>query len=82
MSAGPEFEQVEQPFIDQLVSMGWKHTTGNLDEPSVTARENFREVLLVPDLQKALVRINLNDDGEEWLDDARGNQAISALQRP
>ena len=82
MSAGPEFEQVEQPFIDQLVSMGWRHTTGNLDEPSVTARENFREVLLVPDLQKALVRINLNDDGEEWLDDARVNQAISALQRP
>lgn len=82
MSAGPEFEQVEQPFIDQLVSMGWKHTTGNLDEPSVTARENFREVLLVPDLQKALVRINLNDEGEEWLDDARVSQAISALQRP
>lgn len=79
---GPEFEQVEQPFIDQLVSMDWKHTTGNLDEPSVTARENFREVLLIPDLKRALVQINLNENGEEWLDDARVSQAVSALQRP
>ena len=30
MSAGPEFTYVEQPFLDQLVRMGWKHTTGSL----------------------------------------------------
>ena len=55
MTPGPEFAEVEQPFIDQLVSMGWKFTTGNLDHPSVTARENFRQVLLLDDLRKALV---------------------------
>ena len=31
---GPEFTEVEQPFIDQLVAMGWKHTTGSLDDPT------------------------------------------------
>ena len=35
MSHGPDFTQVEQPFIDQLVSMGWKHTTGSSNHPNV-----------------------------------------------
>jgi len=81
MSSGPEFTIVEQPFIDQLVKMGWKHTTGNIDHPSVTDREEFREVLLKSDLRKALVRINRNEAGETWLDDGRVNQAITALER-
>jgi type I restriction enzyme, R subunit len=82
VSSGPEFERVEQPFIDQLVAMGWKHNTGNLDHASATGRENFRQVLLLDDLRKALVRINRNDNGGPWLDDARVSQAVSALQRP
>ena len=88
MSGGPEFERVEKPFLDQLVDMsagggvGWKHTTGNRDHPSVTARDTFREVLLLDDLRKALVRINLDNAGQPWLDDARVSQAVSALQRP
>lgn len=82
MRIGPEFERVEQPFIDQLVAMGWKFTTGNLDNSSVTGRENFRQVLLLEDLRKALVRINLDEKGDPWLDDARVSQAVSALQRP
>ena len=39
MSPGPEFEHVEQPFLDQLVRMGWKHTTGSLDFASATGAE-------------------------------------------
>src|SRR3954466_10147337 len=82
MSTGPELTEVEQPFIDQLVSMGWKYTTGSLDFPTVTGRESFREVLLLDDVKKALVRINRNDSGQEWLDEGRISQAVSALQRP
>lgn len=81
MSPGPEATYVEQRFIDQLISMGWKLTTGNLDFPSVTGRESFREVLLLDDLRKALRRINLNQRGEEWLDEGRISQAVSALDR-
>ena len=79
--SGPEYEKCERPFVDQLVSMGWKVTTGNLDEPSVTGRESFREVLILDDLRRAIRRINLNERDEEWIDDARMATAVSALQR-
>jgi type I restriction enzyme R subunit len=46
MSTGPEFAHVEQPFILQLVGMGWKHNTGNLDFPSATGRSSFRDVII------------------------------------
>lgn len=80
MSGGPELTEVEQPFLDQLASMGWKLVTGSTDFPSVTGRESFREVLITPDLRAALRRVNLRDGGE-WLDDARISQAVSALER-
>ena len=44
MSSGLELTLVEQPFLDQLVLMGWKLVTGSLTHPSVTGRESFREV--------------------------------------
>ena len=37
MSTGNEYTLVEQPFLDRLESMGWKHNTGNLDHPSASA---------------------------------------------
>src|SRR5690554_534575 len=80
MTSGPEYTEVERPFLDQLALMGWKIVTGNLDDPSVTGRSSFREVLIRPDLERALRRINLRE-GEPWLDDARVAQAIGALER-
>jgi type I restriction enzyme R subunit len=80
MSPGREWALVEEPFIQQLLSMGWKWTTGNIDDPSVTGRGSFREVLIRDDLEAALRRINLRD-GEPWLDDERITQAINALER-
>ncbi len=76
--SGPEFTTTEKPFLDQLALMGWKVVTGNIDEPSVTGRDSFREVLLKGDLKKAMRRINVRD-GHPWLDDDRISQAISAL---
>ena len=81
MSSGPEHNHVEQPFIDQLISMGWKWTTGYLDDPTATGRSSFREVLLVDDLKRALRLINLDAQGKPWLDDARIATAVSALER-
>jgi len=80
MSFGPEFSEVEEPFLDQLASMGWKLVTGSVDFPAVTGRENFREVLIKNDVAKALRLINLRD-GKSWLDDSRIAQAIGALER-
>ncbi len=78
--SGPELSQVEQPFLNQLVLLGWQLITGSLTEPSVTGRESFREVLIKPDLRRALLRINLRE-GKAWLDDARIAQAIGELER-
>jgi type I restriction enzyme R subunit len=80
MIGGPELSYVENPFLNQLASMGWKVITGSIDHPSVTGRDTFREVLLKDDLTKALRRINLRD-GNPWLDAPRIAQAIGALER-
>lgn len=81
MTQGPELTEVEQPFIGQLIGMGWSHTPGSLDDPRATGRESFREVLLLDDLKEALYRINLDPDGKPWLDEGRITHALSALQR-
>lgn len=85
MSGGPEWEYVEEPFLDQLALMGWKVITGSLDEPSVTGRESFREVLMTSDLRRALLKVNQRTDDKggaiDWLDDTRIAQAVSALER-
>ncbi|NOY26139.1 MAG: hypothetical protein GXP62_09735 [Oligoflexia bacterium] len=81
MTTGPEWTHAEEPFLDQLVQMGWKYTTGNLDDPTPTGRESFREVFVTDDLRQAIRRINLDRDGQPWLDDDRITQAVNALTR-
>ncbi|WP_111413468.1 type I restriction endonuclease subunit R [Billgrantia lactosivorans] len=80
MATGPEYTEVEKPFIDQLVSQGWQFLAGSLDDPAVTHRESFAQVVMVPLLRERLRRINLRD-GEPWLDEARLDQAVSAITR-
>ncbi len=72
---------VEIPFIEQLKGMGWDHTEGDIDVPYLTERESFRDVLLNGRLRKAIREINLDDNGNPWLDDDRVNQVVSALER-
>lgn len=72
---------VEIPFIEQLKEMGWEHIEGDIDVPYLTERESFRNVLLAGRLRKAVKRINLDDNGNPWLDDERVNQVVSALER-
>lgn len=81
MTSGPEYQHVEKPLIDQLLSMGWQHTSGSDNESLLLGRENFRQVLLKDDLKSALPRINLNNDGQEWLDAGRIAQAVASLER-
>lgn len=76
-----EYTKVEQPLLQQLADMGWEWLEGDIDVPYLTERQNFREVLLVDRLRKAMHRINLNDSGQPWLDEARINRAIGDLER-
>jgi len=69
------------PFIEQLNEMGWEHIEGDIDVPYLTERESFRDVLLTDRLRRAIKKINLDDNGNPWLDDDRVNQVVSALER-
>lgn len=33
---GPEYSEVEKPFIDQLVGQGWEFLAGSVDDPGAT----------------------------------------------
>lgn len=78
---GHEFDDVEQPFIGQCVAMGWQAQTGTMDDPALTGRTNFKEVIVEATLRERLRAINPGPDGKPWLDDARLSEAVSALTR-
>ena len=77
---GPEFTEVELPFIQQLEQEGWDYIEGSLDAPSVTHRETFAQVIMEPLLRERLSAINTRN-GKPWLDESRLDQAVSAITR-
>ena len=68
--------------MEQLKGLGWAHVEGSKSDPGVTGRGSFREVFLEGRLRDALKRINLDRDGQPWLDEGRVSQAVGALLRP
>jgi predicted metal-dependent hydrolase len=50
----PEYIYVEKPTIDQLQSMGWQYIEGSWDNPQLTNRENFKQVLISDRLRSIL----------------------------
>src|ERR1039458_2338230 len=82
MAALPsEYTEVELPLLRQLVGMDWSHVEGSEFDPAASERDTFREVVLSGRLRAALRRINLDDNGNEWLDESRVAQAEAALLR-
>jgi type I restriction enzyme, R subunit len=78
-----EYSGVELPLLRQLRVMGlWSYIEGSKSDPSASERETFREVVLSRRLRAALRRINLDDEGAEWLDESRVAHAEAALLRP
>ncbi|SNY93276.1 type I restriction enzyme, R subunit [Cohaesibacter sp. ES.047] len=78
---GHEYTDVEKPFMDQCVAMGWQAQTGNMDDPTLTGRASFKAVIAEATLRERLRSINPGPDGQPWLDDARISEAVSALTR-
>ena len=77
---GWELSEVEKPFVAQLVGMGWRHIAGDLDDPVVTGRARFAQVVQESVLRAKLMELNTRD-GRPWLDDERISQAVSAITR-
>ena len=76
-----EYTRVERPFLEQLKGMDWQHIKGDLDVPYLTERESFRDVLLMDRLRDAVRTINVDENGNPWLDDRHISQAVGDLQR-
>jgi type I restriction enzyme R subunit len=78
---GWELEDVEKPFIAQLQALGWTYLEGSLDDPAITGRSSFAEVIQESVLRELLLALNPGPDGEPWLDDARLSEAVAAITR-
>lgn len=84
-----ELNVVELPLLAQLGAMGWSHVDG-ADEDAGSGRKtfhllgraDFQQTLLRDRLVDAIRKFNRDDNGSEWLDDRRIDQAISQLERP
>ena len=74
-----EFSKVEQPFFEQLKTMGWDYVEGDVDVPYNTVvdgesvRESFRDTLLIERLKTALQKLN------PWMGDQQMTQALHAI---
>jgi type I restriction enzyme R subunit len=77
---GWELETVEKPFVEQLVTMGWRYVEGDLDAPGRTGRTTFTEVIQEATLRRQLHALNVHE-GQPWLDGERLSQAVGALTR-
>jgi type I restriction enzyme R subunit len=81
---GWELDEVERPFVEQLVAMGWHYVEGNLDHPERTGRTSFAEVMQQATLRRQIHALNVRDvagTDQPWLDDERISQAVAALTR-
>jgi type I restriction enzyme R subunit len=82
MNTSDEFTLVESPLVQTLETLGWATLDGDPEVPEFTERGSFREAILTWRLAAALRRINLDDSGQEWLDDTRVQSAVNSLLRP
>ncbi len=78
---GWELDDVEKPFVAQLQALGWTHIEGSLDNPAVTGRSSFTEVIQEGLLRAQLLALNPGPDGQAWLDEARLSEAVMAITR-
>ncbi len=78
---GWELEDVEKPFVAQLQALGWSHFEGSIDDPAVTGRTDFAEVIQEGLLREQLRALNLAPDGSPWLDEARLSEAVTAITK-
>ncbi|QRM19008.1 HsdR family type I site-specific deoxyribonuclease [Dechloromonas sp. TW-R-39-2] len=78
---GWELDDVEKPFVAQLQALGWAYSAGSLDNPAVTGRNSFAEVIQEGLLRQQLRTLNLGPDGAPWLDEVRLSEAAVAITR-
>lgn len=77
-----EYTYVEKPFLDQLETLGWTiidQGPGFPQNPAVSLRSDFREVVLRETLIRQIIALNKNEAGESWLTPKQVNDLIDEL---
>jgi type I restriction enzyme, R subunit len=67
-----EYTEVEQPFLQQLQSLGWQIIDQGPEipfDPTKSLRLNFHQWLLPEVFAKSVAALNITDDGKLWLTD-------------
>ena len=68
-----EYINVEKPFLEKLSQLGWQvidQGCGMIpQDPAKSLRTSFRDVALEQVFKESIRKINLTDDGREWLTD-------------
>lgn len=78
-----EYNFVEKPFLTQLHNLGWEvieHPAGVIPtDPTISLRENFKEIVLKDTFKTCIKRINTTDTGIEWLNDSQLEELYTVL---
>lgn len=67
-----EYSEVEQPFLQQLHSLGWQVIDQGQEipsDPTKSHRHNFRQWLMPEVFADVVRKLNITNDGKEWLTD-------------
>lgn len=78
-----EYINVEKPFLDKLRQLGWQVIDQGLgipQEPEKSLRNTFKEVILPDVFKDSIKKLNLTQDGKEWLTDKQLNDILFEIQ--
>lgn len=79
-----EYTEVEQPFLQQLASLGWTvidQGAGIPQDATPSLRTNFRQYLLPAVFNHAIRTINRTEDGRAWLTERQLEELLQQLLR-
>jgi type I restriction enzyme, R subunit len=78
-----EYINVERPFLAKLEDLGWKvvdHGAHGIPQnPQISFRDNFDDVVLESIFKKTVSKINITEDGYEWLTDKQLDEVFIEL---
>lgn len=77
-----EYRFVERPFLSQLESLGWEVVDlgeGIPKSPATSYRTDFREVVLKDVFKQSIGKLNVTEDGREWLNDKQLDDLFEEL---
>ena len=79
-----EYTEVEQPFLNQLESLGWTAIDQGSDiphAPGKSLRQNFRQWILPDIFFKAVKAVNKTAEDKPWLTDKQLNDLQDQILR-